>query len=981
MLTSAGSVAKNPLRTSEDVIHRIKWDPDFDIDDIVLGYEDRLVGHMEMPCASFTPISQGGDLPYHRIWYVRERGPQDDSNAYGERSRILWDRARRIDLVFGSGEIPRLLHNGNTDAEEATRTRIKKAVQNMQRIAAEQAHLEEIAAEKARRKAAQSKRDTRKHGKQPRAALERTPCVEIEPLLPTQDAATKREHSSEFRVLTFNVLFDLYVPEQLYTEERMKLMFKVLRACDTDIICLQEVTPTFHAAILERSDFRASYYISCFDSKHVEPFGNLILSKFPITSALLIPISAKKTVVVAELATDKVFCCGRPIAVACIHLSADRPEKDNSEQRCEQAARVLEVLEAKFAHCEWIVCGDMNDWSDAKGESATFEELVDCWHACRDDDGHTFDPATNALAAITSSKNYSARLDRIYLESSTWRPTQCHLVAQKPFKGQRFVSDHAGLLCTFTMCTPLELCKNAPPTAYSSLCIMVPENALIKGIRTKYDPSFGRWPAHVNVLYGFVHRGMMEVAADVVDDIARTVEPFELEFSELSLLKHDKSVSVVSVPRDLSRLSALGRLCQVQFPHCGAKYVGAEGSTPHLTLAKFTVATYGADAFATAERFVQMWQTQWTPLRVRVDDLVILQRMKDEPFEEAIRVELGENREVGDFTRSIHSDIKSFIVGSCAFGISGKDVDIVCVGHLPADEFYTMAIRACPHWHRYIPTARVPVLQFTLHPMSTNNPSPLVHEMQYAYVPPPHALYAPLMHTNLSALAILDELSVKACTSILDIQRMEALLSQRNARDVFLEALTILRTWAQRRGIYGTAVGFLGGISYAVLCASALEDTCNKSDPPSAREVLSSVSRLASQWDHVGITLRGGNSDAAENAAVTIWTPSYPRINTAARVSKTTRAILNAELRNQSTFDTSCPHALPGVLHAYAHFFVISIHGHDVEGACGVVLGRACAVVNFLHREVGEDVRPYPLLRDGEGNNGHALLLIGVGGG
>jgi len=64
---------KRSLRTSEDVLSRLKWDDKYDINDYILGYEDRIVGPMEMDCGSFVPIAQGGDLPYHRIWYIRGR--------------------------------------------------------------------------------------------------------------------------------------------------------------------------------------------------------------------------------------------------------------------------------------------------------------------------------------------------------------------------------------------------------------------------------------------------------------------------------------------------------------------------------------------------------------------------------------------------------------------------------------------------------------------------------------------------------------------------------------------------------------------------------------------------------------------------------------------------------------------------------------------------------------------------------------------
>ena len=45
-------------------------------------YEDRIVGAMEMPAAKFKPVSDGGDLPFHRITSRRDNalhGVRSDS--------------------------------------------------------------------------------------------------------------------------------------------------------------------------------------------------------------------------------------------------------------------------------------------------------------------------------------------------------------------------------------------------------------------------------------------------------------------------------------------------------------------------------------------------------------------------------------------------------------------------------------------------------------------------------------------------------------------------------------------------------------------------------------------------------------------------------------------------------------------------------------------------------------------------------------
>ncbi|XP_021090978.1 leukocyte receptor cluster member 9 isoform X2 [Mesocricetus auratus] len=89
---------KPALRTAADVIRRIRWDPRLDPADFSVGYTDRFLGVQEEPFGAFCwdePLAALGPgvlaVPQHRIRYFRFRG------------RLVWDRASRTDLIFGSG--------------------------------------------------------------------------------------------------------------------------------------------------------------------------------------------------------------------------------------------------------------------------------------------------------------------------------------------------------------------------------------------------------------------------------------------------------------------------------------------------------------------------------------------------------------------------------------------------------------------------------------------------------------------------------------------------------------------------------------------------------------------------------------------------------------------------------------------------------------------------------------------------------------
>ncbi|XP_039973702.1 leukocyte receptor cluster member 9 isoform X2 [Xiphias gladius] len=92
-------VNKKPrMRTADDVISRILWDPSVDASEFVVGYVDRFLGVMERPFCDFNWDTNPCDcdysselaLPRHRIQYF----------TYG--GHRVWDRHSRTDRVFGS---------------------------------------------------------------------------------------------------------------------------------------------------------------------------------------------------------------------------------------------------------------------------------------------------------------------------------------------------------------------------------------------------------------------------------------------------------------------------------------------------------------------------------------------------------------------------------------------------------------------------------------------------------------------------------------------------------------------------------------------------------------------------------------------------------------------------------------------------------------------------------------------------------------
>ena len=88
---------KKKMRTADDVIKRIQWQQGLKSEDFTVGYLDRFLGVQEKEFGAFSwdDIATVDDyavlaIPKHRIQYFKYRG------------NVIWDKASRLDNVFGS---------------------------------------------------------------------------------------------------------------------------------------------------------------------------------------------------------------------------------------------------------------------------------------------------------------------------------------------------------------------------------------------------------------------------------------------------------------------------------------------------------------------------------------------------------------------------------------------------------------------------------------------------------------------------------------------------------------------------------------------------------------------------------------------------------------------------------------------------------------------------------------------------------------
>lgn len=90
------SEKKPSMRTAIDVISRIMWDESLPVEEFVVGYLDRFSGIQEKPFTAFSWEDVASvdyhtlAIPKHRICYFKYNTVK------------VWDKAERLDLVFGS---------------------------------------------------------------------------------------------------------------------------------------------------------------------------------------------------------------------------------------------------------------------------------------------------------------------------------------------------------------------------------------------------------------------------------------------------------------------------------------------------------------------------------------------------------------------------------------------------------------------------------------------------------------------------------------------------------------------------------------------------------------------------------------------------------------------------------------------------------------------------------------------------------------
>lgn len=946
------------MRTSEELYHQVRWDPRFDPARFTLGLQQRGAAPKRIPLPAFVP---GGDIPWHRVLFVEADG------------ELVWDRATGVDII---------------DSTAAGRVRDPRLLR-APFFTARTPYAWDESGDGAWRAA------------------------------PGSDARAPKP--SRVRLLTWNTLWDRYDAPRIATTRRRPLLLADLAAADADVIALQEVEPELLGMLLAEPWVRAGYTVAADPrGRDVAQSGLLVLSRLPVREAGVHVLGPHKAVVAVTVDT-----AGGPLVVAATHLTSDHTERGEDRRLAELASlsKGLSGIEA----ADVALLGDFNDGrSGAEGPAAALG-LRDVWTEVHGawDETPTFDPVANPLAAVGSLSGRAARLDRILLHSVAVRVTQAALRGDSPAADGLFISDHYGVEATLDFAPSADgdeagegaghAVLDVRATARTAVAWLAPRDEAVEAVRRAHDPQAQRWPAHVNLLFGFVPESSFEAALPLLAEAAARSAAFTARLE--GVYAFGPTLWLDPAAAGDASWQELRRTLAARFPGCRGR---AGGFTPHLTLGRST------DPPRAEREFAARLGGGRT---AHVDSLAVLSRRGDGPMEVRATVELGTGSidwapeptrpraprpsaaEAAGTGGTAHAEVGAgseigagaeagvgaddagragalvariaaalpegvvHVAGSRRMGCALPDADLVAAlpGPVALAEVRARVSSALPEAERLreVTGARVPGLRLRAAGLDVD-----LVVVATGPVPPDRAV---ALRARLGEAAAVALSAVSDADAVRDFVGPEHAAFARLAREV--------KAWARSRGLDSAPFGGLPGLAWSVLAAHTVGSAPGLSPGPLLRTFFATWAA----WDwRTPVSLApaadptGGGGGGGE-VAVTVLTPSAPVRSCTTQVGSGTADLLTRELFAAWEALEESPSAQlaasPAPTHRrHAAWAVVTVTGSrpsDFEDNLGRTRGRLRALLGALAATGLVDVHAWP--RPFERTPTVARYAIGLG--
>lgn len=919
------------MRTSEELYHQVRWDPRFDPARFVLGLLQRGAPPKRVPLPSFVP---GGDIPWHRVLFVEADG------------KLVWDRATGVDRIddTAAGRVrdPRLLRAPFFTARNP-------------------------------------------HAWDPAGGGAWRPAQAPAP--GPASGGLGAGAPATVRLLTWNTLWDRYDAPRIATALRRPLLLADLAAADADVIALQEAEPELLRMLLATDWVRAGYTIGTDPGgRDVTEYGLLILSRLPVREAGLHALGPHKAVTAVTVDT-----AGGPLVVAATHLTSDHT--GNGEVRREaELSRLAEGLSG--AQAAVALLGDFNDGRSGPAGPAAALGMRDAWSDVHGtaDGTPTFDPAANPLAAVGSLSGRAARLDRILLRApGPARVTRAALRGDAPGPDGLFLSDHYGVEATVAFGSAGFARLDVQATARTAVAWLPPRlPEAVHALRQEHDPQAGRWPAHVNLLFGFVPESSFEKAVPLLAEVAATTPPFTVRLEGVHSFGHREDATVWLDPAAAGQApwQELRQALAQRFPGCRER---VEGYTPHLTLGRSRDPQRAVAEFAARLGAAPGGGPGTGRMVARVGELALLSRRGDGPMRTRAVVELGTGRvrwlpepalPDGTATPDRAASVTARIAGALGDGmvavagsrrmgcaLPGADLDLVAAVPGTAD---ITAVRervaaALPDAVRIreVTGARVPGLRLSVAGLDVD----LVVVSTGTLDPA-------------DAVARRTELGERAAVALSAVSDADAVRGFVGARDAaFARLAREVKAWARARGLDSAPFGGLPGLAWAVLAARTVREAADLS--PEALRTGFFGTWAAWDWrDPVSLGPAGSGTPVGsvgsatsvphadtDTAAVTVLTPSEPVRRCTAQVGPGLRDLLGRELYRAWELLDADPGSFGEVLAApplhrrHAAWAVVTVRmpvEREFAAALGRARGRLRALLGALEEAGVADLHAWP---------------------
>ncbi|XP_051471489.1 poly(A) polymerase gamma isoform X1 [Apus apus] len=248
---------------------------------------------------------------------------------------------------------------------------------------------------------------------------------------------------------------------------------------------------------------------------------------------------------------------------------------------------------------------------------------------------------------------------------------------------------------------------------------------------------------------------------------------------------------------------------------------------------------------------------------------------------------------------------KIFTFGSYRLGVQtkGADIDAVCVAprHVERSDFFQSFFEKLKHQEeiknlRAVEDAYVPVVKFEFDGIEI--------DLVFARLP----MQTISDNLDLGDDSRLRSLDIRCIRSLNGCRVTDEILHLVPNKENFRLTLRAIKLWAKRRGIYSNMLGFLGGVSWAMLVAR----TCQLYPNALASTLVNKFFLVFSKWEWPKPVMLKQPEDSNLNLPVwdprvnpsdryhvmPIITPAYPQQNSTYNVSASTRAVMVEEFKH-----------------------------------------------------------------------------------